>query len=597
MRRGVVALAAAFLLAAAELTVHPAAALASPAATDSCVQAQTALAHVTADGKTGPVAGSIPVIFVHGILSSPATWKPGVPGSLAWQTAAMHGITAWTFDYAHRAEDWVTNPVIGPALARAIGCLASASGHQVIVVAHSMGGLATQYAIGAPGSPAGGHVGEMITLGDPYAGSQILSDMQSLVTGGEHIASAAGDPKIAALAEALLSACAGVATHTASNPCSLVSVLRAPIGTALETNSAAIRALPPLPSALPVLDIAGNMDLFVGVGSVGVHVHPGDIAVTLPSATAHDTTSTPFVLSCSATLLDALGAPCFHSDLMNAPSVIARVLAQIRRYQAGATSGSTGGQTPYTSTLTGFTPAAQLSKVWNETLWDGTPYRDSLAVTSIHLAGGELTLSYTAQHSGASSALSAGTSDACLVLPGGYIEAPSAATPGFDTSPISGNGSYSGMLTFPVISPGSIVLSWGCQHLDPNNLAENITLGAATGTSVGAPQMDELYGAYLWYVTGVRYTASTTTVSVTAISSDSQFTTPETWTLSTAVGTGTTIQASSVPHSTVQSGDDGSATGNGGYLTQLTVTFPTGQHGLYFDYGSTLSTDEYVILP
>lgn len=587
-------MAAAVLLTAAGLSVQPAAALASPA---SCIPAQTALAQVTADGKTGPVAGSIPVIFVHGILSKPATWKPATPGSLAWQTAMMHGVTAWTFDYAHQAEDWVTNPAIGPALARAIGCLASVSGHQVLVVAHSMGGLATQYVVGTPGSPAVSHIGEMITLGTPYTGSQILSDMQALVAGGESTAAAGGDPELAAFTEALLSACAGAATHTDGNPCSLLSVLRAPIGTALEANSATIRALPPLPSALPVLDIAGNMNVFVGVGSVGLHVHPGDIAVTLPSATAHDTTSAPFVLSCSSTLLGALNAPCFHSDLMNSPSVIARVLAEIRRYQAGAASGSTGGQTPYTSTLTGFTPAAQLSKVWNETLWDGTPYWDALAVTSIHLTGNELTVSYTAQHSGASSALSEGTSDACLVLPGGYIEAPSTATPGPDTPPLTGNGSYSGTLTFPVLSPGSYALSWGCQHLDPNNAPENIAVGTATGTSVGAPQLDEIYGSYVWYVTGVRYAASTTTVTVTVIASTSEFTTTGTWTLSpsaTSADPGT-LQASSVPDSTVQSSRTGY--GNGGYVTQLTVTFPTGQHGLYFDYSNTLSTNEYVRLP
>jgi hypothetical protein len=323
-------------------------------------------------------------------------------------------------------------------------------------------------------------------------------------------------------------------------------------------------------------------------------VHPGDIAVTLPSATAHDTTSAPFVLSCRATLLDALGAPCFHSGLMNAPSVIARVLAEIRRYQAGVPSGSTGGQAPYRSTLTGFTPAAQLARTWNE---DG--FQDSVSITSVRLANGSLTLSYTARHSGTSSALSEGTSDACLVLPGGFIERPSTATPGFDAPPLTGNGRYSGTLTYPVLSPGSYALSWGCQNLDPNNPTENITLGTATGTSVGAPQLDEVYGAYVWYVTGVRYTASTTAVTVAAISGTSEFTIPETWTLSpsaTSAGPGT-LQAASVADSTVQSNGGGSATGNGGYLTQLTVTFPTGRHGLYFDYSGTLSTNEYVRLP
>jgi pimeloyl-ACP methyl ester carboxylesterase len=314
----------------------------SPAGPGACLAGQTSLAQVTAGGQAGPVTGSVPVIFVHGIVSSPAMWKTDTPGSLTWQAAAMKGLTAWTFNYARYAEDWVTNSAIGPALASAIGCLAHASGHQVIVVAHSMGGLATQYAVGMAGSAAAGHVAGVVTVGTPYTGSQVLSDMQAAVNGAEVTGGVSEDGDIAAVAEALLSACAGIATHTADNPCLLASVLRAPIGTALEVNSPEIRALPPWPSSLPVLDVGGNMDLFLGVGLIGIHTHPGDIAVTLPSATAHDTAGAPFVLACSTSFLKLvrqLALPsCFHSDLVNDKPVINRILKQIRKYQAEVTS-------------------------------------------------------------------------------------------------------------------------------------------------------------------------------------------------------------------------------------------------------------------
>lgn len=529
-------------------------------------------------------------------------WKPSVPGSLSWQTAELHGFTAWTFDYRHEALDWVTNKAIGPALATAIGCLAQASGHKVIIVAHSMGGLAAQYAIGEPGSPAVGHVAEVITVGTPYTGSQVLSDAQEMVTGQAAADAATGDPQEAAFTEALLSACAGIATHTDTNPCFLASVLRAPVGTALEVNSPQINALPAWPAALPVLDIAGNMDLFVGVGRLGFHAHPGDIAVTLPSATAHDTTGSPYVLACSASLVSMvrqLALPsCFHSNLVNTPKVIARILAEIRRYQPNSPGGAEGSQ--YASSLTGFVPAAQLSKVWSLTTWDGTPSRDALTITSVRLANGELTLSYVAQHSGADTALTEGTADACIqVGDDGFWAAPTQATPGFDDAPIPGD--YSGTLTFPALSPGTYVLSWGCGSLDPNYQSENITLGTATGTSVGPPQVDPLYGSYTWYVTRVRYTASTTTVTLTTIASTTLFTSPTSWALdppdqfSPGDAWGVASQANSVVTGTYEHA--GNTTGNGGYTAYLTVTFPTGRQGMYFVFKGALNNDEYIRLP
>jgi pimeloyl-ACP methyl ester carboxylesterase len=268
------------------------------------------------------------VVFIHGIISKPNMWKPSTPGSIAYQAARISGITAWTFNYQPEALDWVTNPAIGPAFADSLACLAHASGNKVIVVAHSMGGLATQYALAQPdrhGGTVGTHVAEVITVGTPYRGSELLSAMQAARTGVDLSSSGL-------LAEALLSACAG---HT-SWPCALPAVLPSQVGTDLELNSAAIAQLPPWPARLPVLDIAGDMGLLIGIDHIFVlhRFDVGDVAVTVGSATAHNTTGTPLIKHCNS--LKLLGAiygnpsPCFHNRLVNDGDIITRILTAIR---------------------------------------------------------------------------------------------------------------------------------------------------------------------------------------------------------------------------------------------------------------------------
>ena len=249
----------------------------------SCGGGQGQLQPVPVVGRAQSLSGSAPVVFVHGINSDAGMWNAN---SAADQVAQMHGVTAWTFDYGRHSLDWIVKILIGPSLADAISCLARTSGHSVIIVAHSMGGLAAQYAIGEPGSPASGHVAEVITLGTPYTGSDILTTAENVINGGLLYL----DNPTVAFTEALLSVCAGIATNTNINPCWIASALRAPVGTALESKSAEIRQLPVWPPSLPVLDMAGNMDVFIGVSNTGFHVHPGDGAVTVSSAASHDTT-------------------------------------------------------------------------------------------------------------------------------------------------------------------------------------------------------------------------------------------------------------------------------------------------------------------
>jgi pimeloyl-ACP methyl ester carboxylesterase len=279
-------------------------------------------------GGSTSLAGSVPVVFIHGIISKPQMWKPSSPRSIAYQAARISGITAWTFNYQPEALDWVTNPAIGPAFADRLACLAHASGNKVIVVAHSMGGLATQYALAQPdryGGAVGNHVAELITVATPYQGSELLSAMQAARSGVDLSESGI-------LAEALLSACAG---HT-SGICALPAVLPSQVGTDLELNSAAIAQLPPWPARLPVLDIAGDMGLLIGIDHIFVlhRFDVGDVAVTVGSATAHNTTSTPLIKHCNS--LKLLGAiygnpgPCFHNHLVNDGDIITEVLAAIQ---------------------------------------------------------------------------------------------------------------------------------------------------------------------------------------------------------------------------------------------------------------------------
>src|SRR6266704_6888956 len=127
-----VGVVAALVLVVAPLPLAPDALAASGART--CVTSQLQQVPGVQD-----LSGSVPVVFIHGINSSAAIWNVSSGGSIAGQAALVEGVTAWTFDYSHQSLEWVNKPTIGPSFASAISCLARASGHKVIIVAHSMG--------------------------------------------------------------------------------------------------------------------------------------------------------------------------------------------------------------------------------------------------------------------------------------------------------------------------------------------------------------------------------------------------------------------------------------------------------------------------
>jgi pimeloyl-ACP methyl ester carboxylesterase len=332
------AAAAAFLLAGLGLA---GAAAASPAAADP--SAPSAGAPGTAGTDCGvldinqvePAAqnqpGATPVLFVHGMGSSPATWTAD-GHALPYQVAALGDTSVWAFDYSSAALDWVTDPRIGPALGASIACLAREFGQKVIVVAHSMGGLATQDAVSLPDGAGGtdaDHVQEVITLGTPFRGSAFLTAMQNGTSGLEGILAAIPSPYTKATAagiEAALGLCAADAAADNSNAwCGpLASLGRSPAGSGLEYDSAEIAALPAWPSTLPVLPMAGDITDTLGVGSASVTADLGDVPVTLDSATAHDSAGVaPVVIHCRlANGIQAIASsPCMHTQLMNDPVI------------------------------------------------------------------------------------------------------------------------------------------------------------------------------------------------------------------------------------------------------------------------------------
>lgn len=345
------------ILVSGVIAVALAGAVAVPASGSPGIRAQAQTAGCDAaqiaPSALQPITGSTAVLFVHGFVSSPGIWAQGPGPTLPVQTAALPGLTAWTFDYSAVAANWVTDPQIGPALASTISCLAAATGGPVVIVAHSMGGLATQLAVsetGPDGAPVGSHVAEVITVGTPFQGSvfEALSAMSvsslegSVTSDGSQGKSA----QLVALLEAMRSVCAGSIVHDPQvDPCHDLALNLTPAGQALQAGSPQLAALPPWPSSLPVYNTAGNINETLHFGIAFFSVDIGDLPVDLASATAHTTVDKPFVASsCDDVNFLRLmtfseTVPCYHHNLPYNPEIDAAVMARLRRFSHSKPAG------------------------------------------------------------------------------------------------------------------------------------------------------------------------------------------------------------------------------------------------------------------
>lgn len=130
------------------------------------------------------------VLLVHGFNSGPTTWTSDNVDARAYLAGDTTKTCTATFDYKNHSTDWVTNENIGPALAKRIVNLADASRTgkgpgKVIVVGHSMGGLATRCAVSPSCSGVNGVASDIdgvITFGTPHLGTFTKGYGRSLIT-------------------------------------------------------------------------------------------------------------------------------------------------------------------------------------------------------------------------------------------------------------------------------------------------------------------------------------------------------------------------------------------------------------------------------
>jgi pimeloyl-ACP methyl ester carboxylesterase len=242
---------------------------------------------------------------------------------------ALSGIAVYTFDYSGRASQWVTNQNIGPALAQSIRCLAIESGHKVMVVAHSMGGLATRLAQGqvVDGRAVSDSLSRVVTIGTPTRGVILLSFTNNGIS--NRIVQTAVD--------AVGKACGKPAAKNKKRRrlCELLDAANAPAVTAMAPGSAQLAALPAWGAGVIVHPIAASLRLRISTFGFGTTVSLGDIVATVGSATADASPGEhalevrcPVELDNLVNVVDR--SPCSHTNELSNHRIIDAVVAQVR---------------------------------------------------------------------------------------------------------------------------------------------------------------------------------------------------------------------------------------------------------------------------
>lgn len=246
------------------------------------VPASAAPPDASCDGRVGP---RTPIVLVHGFnTQAEKTWEDDTRTLLA---APRDRFCTTAFEYGPASTSWVRDRRISGALATRVLTLARASkdgggSGRVIVVAHSMGGLAIRC---AASSACGGQdeVGRVlravVTFDTPNEGSLLRA------RGLSHAADVLGS--------ALSASC------RIRDPFDAVPVLRGMCGqvrafgtsdaaAAFTPGSAELRALPRLPTSVPVLAVAGSVKLGTSFWGRKPKVlgEVGDLVVSQDSALA-----------------------------------------------------------------------------------------------------------------------------------------------------------------------------------------------------------------------------------------------------------------------------------------------------------------------
>jgi pimeloyl-ACP methyl ester carboxylesterase len=247
-----------FVAAATVVLVAAAAAVLAPNAVAATRSSQSSACQNDFGTKT-------PVLLVHGFHEGTDVWSALVQ-AIQQDVPGAQAVTP--FDYPD--TQWVTDPDVAPKLADVIGCLARDSAGnggagKVIIVAHSMGGLAVRCAVSTtcagPGAANPAQIGLEITLGTPNSGSLLATAGNGLSFAGQ------------LSCETVLAMQTGLVL-----PCpDLLGWLfgaNTPAARALEsgvdgTPSQDIANLPPLPSTVPLDAIAGQVTVTTSLFQLG----------------------------------------------------------------------------------------------------------------------------------------------------------------------------------------------------------------------------------------------------------------------------------------------------------------------------------------
>lgn len=282
-----------------------------------------------------PIEGSQPVLFVHGIMSDAKRWDND---ALSNSLDKIDKVSAWTFDYGDVSLEWVTNDNIGPAFADAITCVREQTGRNVVVVAHSMGGLVTQFAVSQEsrhGYPVSEYVDSVVTIGTPFKGSKFLSIAQRVLAGGRDVR-----PVESLLYKTVRSICSARSDKN-QDFCGIVRAPDSPIGEALREGSPQLAALPEWPGDLQVKPVGGDVQASIGVDFLNLRATQsfGDPVVAMESAVAHHVEAEPARYRCRSTVPN-FSSICTHFNLPKKKAVqeiIARTVQNARK---------TSGQSP-----------------------------------------------------------------------------------------------------------------------------------------------------------------------------------------------------------------------------------------------------------
>lgn len=323
------------------------------------------------DANQDAIQGRTVVLLVHGFHSGPDAWESPTSSMAEALKGLPHTFVAQPFDYHKNRDNWVTpDPLIGKALARQIRCYADASADKgpakIVLVAHSMGGLAIRCALdkdcGVPGNAD--RVGMVITLGTPNTGSQI----QPPGSGGAQTV----------LGGALFDACQALNTATIhltvdlADQCDwLQAAAFSSAGKAFRPGSAELAALPPWPPAAapvqgpPVHALAGQAQTGLGWFFGPALSQPaGDLIVGTDSATAGTVDNPPVLIDCGTwavgpvpdvnplnptgqTIGVTQRGSCWHGSETGDPRFIAAVTSLVAGY-VGPAAPSTSSSPPPT---------------------------------------------------------------------------------------------------------------------------------------------------------------------------------------------------------------------------------------------------------